>query len=113
LVGDAARLLEVGQVPHDGRGASVLEVAHGREPIRVASVDDDLVPVFEQRLRGRPSETVCGTGDEDTCDEILRVRGLMRAAEAMSLLASWAATEEAHETISRDGSAHTARPDTQ
>jgi hypothetical protein len=36
-----------------------------------------------------------------------------RSAAALSLLASWAATEEAHETVSRDGSAHTARPDTQ
>jgi transcriptional regulator with XRE-family HTH domain len=36
-----------------------------------------------------------------------------RSAEAFSLLASWAATEEAHETVPRDGSAHTARSDTQ
>jgi hypothetical protein len=28
------------------------------------------VPLFEQRLRSRPSETVCGTGDEDACDEM-------------------------------------------
>ena len=27
---------------------------------------DDLVPLVEQRLRGRPSEAVCGAGDEDT-----------------------------------------------
>jgi hypothetical protein len=67
LVGDAACLLEVGQVPDDGRGALVLEVAHGREPVLIPSVDDDLVPLFEQRLRGRPSETVCRAGDEDAC----------------------------------------------
>jgi transcriptional regulator with XRE-family HTH domain len=36
-----------------------------------------------------------------------------RSAEASSLLASWAATEEAHETVSGDASAHTARPDPQ
>jgi hypothetical protein len=33
-------------------------------------VDDDLVPVVEQRLRSRPSETVCGAGDKDACHEI-------------------------------------------
>ena len=54
-------------VPDDGRSAPVQEVADGREPVAVASVDDDLVPVVEQRLRGRSSETVCGTGDEDAC----------------------------------------------
>jgi hypothetical protein len=36
-----------------------------------------------------------------------------RSAEALSLLASWAATEDAHETVFRDGSAHTAGPGTQ
>jgi transcriptional regulator with XRE-family HTH domain len=36
-----------------------------------------------------------------------------RSAEAFSLLASWAATEEADETVFGDGSAHTARPDPQ
>jgi hypothetical protein len=67
LVGDTARLLGVGEVPDDGHGAAVQEVAHGREPVPVASVDDDLVPLLEQRLRGRPSQTVCGAGDEDAC----------------------------------------------
>ena len=67
LAGDVARLLGVGQVPDDGRSAPVQEVAHGREPVPVAGVDDDLVPLLEQRLRGRPSETVCGAGDEDAC----------------------------------------------
>ena len=71
LAGDAARLLEVGQVPDDGRSASVQEVADGCEPVAVASVDDDLVPLVEQRLRGRPSETVRGAGDEDACHQIL------------------------------------------
>jgi transcriptional regulator with XRE-family HTH domain len=36
-----------------------------------------------------------------------------RSQESLSLLASWALTEEATETVSRDGSAHPARPDTQ
>jgi N-methylhydantoinase A/oxoprolinase/acetone carboxylase beta subunit len=67
VAGETARLLEVGEVPDDGRSAPVQEVADGREPVAVASVDDDLVPVVEQRLRGRSSETVCGAGDEDAC----------------------------------------------
>jgi hypothetical protein len=67
LIGDAACPLEVGEVPDDGRGAPALEVAHGREPVSVASVDDDFVPVLEQRLRSRPSETVRGACDEDAC----------------------------------------------
>ena len=62
-----ARLLGVGQVPDDGRSAPVQEVAHGREPVPVAGVDDDLVALLEQRLRGRPSEAVGGAGDEDAC----------------------------------------------
>ncbi len=36
-----------------------------------------------------------------------------RSQEALRLLASWAATEEAQETVSSDASAHTARPDAQ
>jgi hypothetical protein len=67
LAGDLARLLGVGQVSDDGRSAPVQEVAHGREPLRVAGVDDDLVPVVEQRLGGRPSEAVRGAGDQDAC----------------------------------------------
>src|SRR5918993_3930595 len=67
VAGETARLLEVGEVPDDGRSAPVQEVADGREPVAVASMDDDLVPVVEQRLRGRSSETVCGAGDEDAC----------------------------------------------
>jgi hypothetical protein len=67
LASDVARLLGVGQVPDNGRSAPVQELAHGREPVPVAGVDDDLVPLLEQRLRGRPSETVCGAGDEDAC----------------------------------------------
>jgi transcriptional regulator with XRE-family HTH domain len=35
-----------------------------------------------------------------------------RSQESLSLLASWAVTEEAPETVSRDSSAHTATPDT-
>ena len=56
VAGETARLLEVGEVPDDGRSAPVQEVADGREPVAVASVDDDLAPVVEQRLRGRSSE---------------------------------------------------------
>jgi hypothetical protein len=88
LVGDAAGLLEVGQVPDDGRSPPVQEVAHGREPVAVAGVDDDLVPVVEQRVGGRPSETVCGAGDEDACHEISVSeaggrRGSLARAQAM------------------------------
>ena len=71
LAGDAARLLKVGQISDDGRSAPFHEVPHGREPVAVASMDDDLVPVVEQRLRSRPSETVCGPGDEDACHRML------------------------------------------
>src|SRR5918998_1546181 len=53
--------------PTTGRSAPVQEVTHGGEPVAAPSVDDDLVPVLEQRLRSPPSETVCGTGDEDAC----------------------------------------------
>jgi hypothetical protein len=70
LVGDVACLVEVGQVSDDGLGAAVQQVAHGREAIRAASVDDDFVAVLDQRLRGRPSEAVGGAGDEDACHEL-------------------------------------------
>jgi hypothetical protein len=63
-------LLEVREVPDDRCGPPVQEVAHGRKAIRVARVHDDPVPVIDQGLRGRSSETVCGAGDEDACDEI-------------------------------------------
>jgi hypothetical protein len=36
-----------------------------------------------------------------------------RSHEALGLLASWAATEEAHEIVSGDVSAHTSRPNPQ
>jgi hypothetical protein len=67
LIGDTACLVQVGQVADDDPGAAVQQVVHGREPIPVASVDDDLVPLVEERLRGRPSEAVRGAGDEDAC----------------------------------------------
>jgi hypothetical protein len=70
------RLLEVGQVPDDGRSTPVQEVGDGREPVAVARVDDDLVPVVEQRLGSRPSETVRRAGDEDAC----QISGGERAA---------------------------------
>jgi hypothetical protein len=44
VAGETARLLEVGEVPDDGRSAPVQEVADGREPVAVASVDDDPMP---------------------------------------------------------------------
>jgi hypothetical protein len=58
LAGDTARLLEVGEVPDDGRSAPVQEVADGREPVAVASVDDDPVPSSSSvwaAARPRPS----------------------------------------------------------
>jgi hypothetical protein len=70
LAGDAACLLDVGQIPDDGRGATVQEVAHGREAFRAASVDDDLMAVVQECLRGRQSEAVRGAGDEDACHEL-------------------------------------------
>ncbi|HEY3206000.1 MAG TPA: hypothetical protein VGJ58_03515, partial [Gaiellaceae bacterium] len=69
VVGDTARLLNVGEVAADYRSAALDEVADGGEPVAVASVDDDFVPAVEQRLRGQPSETVCGAGDEDPCHQ--------------------------------------------
>jgi hypothetical protein len=53
-----------GEASHDGRGAPVQEVAYGGEPIRVASVDDDVVPVVEQGLRRRAPEAVCRAGHD-------------------------------------------------
>ena len=50
VAGDRARLLEVGEVADDDGGAAVDEVVDGGEPVAVADVDDDLVPVVEQRL---------------------------------------------------------------
>jgi hypothetical protein len=82
LVGDAACLLQVGQIPDHGYSAPIHGVAHGREPVPVASVDHNPVPVIKQRLRSRPSETVCGTGDEDACDDMLRH---LRPVQAASL----------------------------
>jgi hypothetical protein len=69
-VGNAACLFDVGEVPDDGPGPPILEITQGGEPIRVASVDDDLVSIVEQRLCGRPSQTICGARDKDACDEI-------------------------------------------
>jgi hypothetical protein len=65
LRGELAGLLDVGQVPDDGRRAPVEQGTHGREPVVVADVDDDLVALLEQRLRCRAAETVRGAGDED------------------------------------------------
>ena len=64
------RLLEVGQVADDCRSAAVEQVADGGEAVTVASVDDDRVPIVEQRLRGQAAETICGAGDEDPCHPI-------------------------------------------
>ncbi len=69
LIGDAACLLDVGQISDDDRGASILELDHRLEPILVANMDDDVVlPVLEQRLCSRPSETVGRASDENACD---------------------------------------------
>jgi hypothetical protein len=76
LNGDVARLLKIGQVPNHGRSAPFHEVTHGGEPVAVASVDDDLMPVVEQSPRSRPSQAICGAGDEDACDEIRSLVGV-------------------------------------
>jgi hypothetical protein len=92
LAGDTARLPEVGQVPDDGRSAPVHEVADGREPVAGASVDDDLVPVVEQRLGSRPSETVCGAGDQDACHSSGGERAAWEWLQASSDTACWSAS---------------------
>ena len=74
VVRELARLLELRQVADHGRGAEVLQVAHRREPVRVASVHDHVVPLLEQGFRSQPSEAVRGAGDEDACDPVPPLR---------------------------------------
>jgi hypothetical protein len=64
LVGDAARLLEVGQVSGDRGGPAVQQISDRREPLLVTSVDDDVMAMLEQRPCGIPSEPIRRTGDE-------------------------------------------------
>ena len=67
LVSNLACLLEVGGIPqHRGR-TPCQQRLYGGQPMLCAHVNDDLVPVGEQRLRRRLAETVGGTGDEDAC----------------------------------------------
>ena len=50
-----AGLLKVGQIADDGHSAPVHEVAHGREPVAVANVEHDLVPVVARTCSPRSS----------------------------------------------------------
>jgi hypothetical protein len=43
LLGDLARLLQVGEVSDDGLCALAYQISNGREPVAVASVDNDVV----------------------------------------------------------------------
>jgi hypothetical protein len=51
VAGNAADLLEVGQVADDDRSPAVDEVAGSIKPVAVANVDEDVVAVGEQCLR--------------------------------------------------------------
>ena len=56
--GDTARLLEVGEVPDDGRSAPVQEVADGREPVRLRAWTTTSCPSLSSECaaaRPRPS----------------------------------------------------------
>ena len=57
LLGDAANLLQVGEIPHDGLGALVDERPDGGEPLLAARVDDDVVSGLEQGS-ARPHDRV-------------------------------------------------------
>ena len=72
LTCERARLADVGEVADDAVGAAVEEVAQGLEPVAAASVDDDVVSLLEQRLRGHSAETIGGAGDEDARHAALR-----------------------------------------
>ena len=78
---DVAGLLEIGQIPDDGGSATVQEIAHCCESIPVTGVEDDVVPVAEQRLRRQTPQTLCGAGYEDASHQMLaRTRAPLRTA---------------------------------
>jgi hypothetical protein len=65
LVGDAASLLELSEVPDDDVGASSQQILHCLEAMLGPHVDDDPMPFADERLRRRSAEPVGRTGHED------------------------------------------------
>ena len=78
VVGEPARLVRVGKVTHHCRRAAVPKVTHRLEPVCVAGVHDDVMPVRKQRLRSQSAETVCGAGNEYAWDRVLPSKCLER-----------------------------------
>jgi hypothetical protein len=71
VVGDAARLLDVGQVADDDCGAAVDEVADRFKSSAVASVDDDLVP---------SSSSVCAAArPSPSAEPVMKTRAISTA----------------------------------
>src|SRR4051794_8099990 len=58
LVGDAAGLFQVRQVPDDGARSLSKQFAHRIEPAGASSVNDNLVPVVQEGFRGLASQAV-------------------------------------------------------
>jgi len=71
LLGDVPRLVEVGQVSDDRHGPVIDEIAKSGETVLAARVHHELVTAVEQGLRGRSTEAIGGTGDEDAGYEVL------------------------------------------
>jgi hypothetical protein len=65
LAGDAASLLDAGQVPDDCGGTAGRQIARLGEPGPAARVDHHLVTLAEQIHGSCPSEAVGQAGDED------------------------------------------------
>ena len=65
LPGNGLCLLEVGQVTDHAVRPPVGEVTGCVQPLMVAPVDHDLVPFMQQSRRGRSTQPVDGTGDQD------------------------------------------------
>ena len=65
-----ASLVEVGQVADDGRGASVQQIAHGRQAVPIARVHHHLVALCEQAVRSEAPEPVGRAGDDHTRHQV-------------------------------------------
>ena len=70
LLREAAHLIQVGQVADDAGGSPIEQIAERLQPLLGASVDDDIVPVVEQRPCGGQPETVRRAGDQDARHEV-------------------------------------------
>ena len=66
LAGEVSRLHEVGKIRDCREGSVIDKVLHGGQPSLGANMDNDLVPVSEQRFSRSMSKPVSGAGDEDT-----------------------------------------------